>query len=86
MDLHSIVSHHDVQGSSVIRGTSSGRDGHASQVAPDRDPATMNNQRKVCMAAMWNVRTMQPSGKLHNILEEMEHKHPCHQQINILGL
>lgn len=78
------VPHHDVQGSPSTRGgASSGRDCHASQVTPDRHPATVNKEtrKKGTIIGTWNVRTMHQQGKLENIIREMDR-----MNINILGL
>ena len=82
----------DVNGNSEGE-SSSGRDGHVRQVAPDRHPATVripeeqfiraskNDQSQTKTIATWNVRTMAKTGSLENVKREMNRL-----KINILGL
>eukprot|EP00794_Sanderia_malayensis_P018471 gene18471-20322_t len=69
-----------VNGSSSYRGSSSGKDHYARQVAPDRRQATVSN-KFVIRISTWNVRTMYQSGKLEIVKLEMERL-----KINILGV
>ena len=73
----------DVKGCSLpCRTPSSGRDQHATQVYPDRQPATAIKTGSIPLKiATWNVRTMLQKGKLDNIKREMERLN-----INILGI
>ena len=65
------------------RAASSGRDGHARQVTPDRQQATASKRKKdhIKTVATWNVRTMMQKGKLDNIKRERNRV-----KISIMGL
>ena len=76
------VPHNDVQGASSLGGGApSGRDSHASQVTPDRHPATVKKREKTTTIGTWNVRTMYRQRKLENIIREMDR-----MGVNILDL
>lgn len=75
----------DVKGCSApSEAPSSGRDAHATQVAPDRHPTTaeiMKLRNHKIRIGTWNVRTLLPKGKLDNVKREMDRLN-----VNILGL
>jgi len=70
----------DVQGDSNGI-ASSGRDSHVRQVATDRNPTTVRENKKQIKISTWNVRTLMTKGKLDNIKREM-----TRMEINIMGL
>jgi hypothetical protein len=59
-----------------------GRRGNkASSVVNERNPCTANSEKKMLRVGTWNVRTLQRTGKLVNVIREMRTA-----KINILGL
>ncbi|XP_063589605.1 craniofacial development protein 2-like [Penaeus indicus] len=73
-------SNNDVKGS-FLEATSSGRVRHELQVTPDRHQANALKNQHLLKLTTWIARTMNKTGKLENIKEEMNRLH-----INIMGI